>query len=64
MFEWEKELYKQLLDILNSVQKQDTSDHWNWIADDLSRYIVRSGFEVLHVLSYQSRDSTNIFEQL
>jgi len=49
MFEWKKELYKQLLDILNSAQwKRDTPDHWNWIANDLSRYIVRSGFEILH----------------
>ena len=65
MFEWEKELYKQLLDILNSVKwKRYTPDHWNWIADDSSKYTVRSGFEVLHALGHQSRDSTIIFDQL
>ena len=65
MFEWEKELYNQLLDILNSIQwKRDTPDHWigllmtrpnillDLVLKYLMRWVTKAGIVLLSLISY------------
>ena len=55
MFYWEKDLEKQLMDLItNTYWNIDKSNEWSWVGENVTTYTVQSGYkavkEVQHVL--------------
>ena len=48
MFQWEKELKRQLLEIVSTLQwDREKSDEWCWVGEHGNDYTVRSGCRAL-----------------
>jgi len=48
LFDWEKELEKQLMDLItNTHWNRDKSDEWNWVGENVTAYTVQSGYRAV-----------------
>ena len=48
LFDWEKDLKKQLMDLItNTHWNRDKSDEWSWVGENVTAYIVQSGYRTI-----------------